>query len=134
MTAAKGVPVVFPSKSPDKISGLSFSLRIVDVPSFLGARRAINSPILSKSIVSPAGRLSITTPIPLPWLSPKSEMFIPPLKQDDIILPQISVNSPPIDLNTSKKFGKDFRTHSAPRIISGCSHIVDAIAIDIAIR
>lgn len=47
--------------------------------------------------------------------------------------PHIFSNSPPSERYTSKKFGNDFLTHSAPRIISGCSHIVAAIAIDIGI-
>ena len=55
------------------------------MPSFFAALRAMNFPISSKSSGSPAGRLSSTTPMPLPWLSPKMETEIPPLNNDDIV-------------------------------------------------
>ena len=50
--------------------------RGVAVLSRPGARRAICTTTASRSMVSPAGRPSMTTPIPLPWLSPKTEILI----------------------------------------------------------
>ena len=61
-----GVPVVFPSNTPDKIVTLSSSLRGVEklvCPGFLLFK---NSWISSSAKVRPEGHPSMTTPMPLP--------------------------------------------------------------------
>ena len=65
-----GVPVVFPSKTPERISAESDSFRLVVYllcPGFLLSRKLWMS---SSEIGMPAGQPSITTPIPGPWDSP----------------------------------------------------------------
>ena len=60
------VPVVFPSKIPERNSTVSGSLRwvtILDCPGFLLSN---SSWIASKFIVTPAGKPSITPPIAKP--------------------------------------------------------------------
>ena len=65
-----GVPVVFPSNNPDKISSLSFSflwVTIFDCPGFLLSKSFwINSIFIS----FPDGQPSIIPPILFPWDSP----------------------------------------------------------------
>ena len=70
---------------PEGIFGRSLSLRGVAVLSLPGARRAICASTASRSIFSPAGNPSITTPIPPPWLSPNTEIFILSPYAEDIL-------------------------------------------------
>ena len=78
MTAARGAPQVTPSARPDKISGASASFRGVDQLPVPGARRVRKACNSSRSILSPAGRPSTTTPMPGAWDWPKMETVMAP--------------------------------------------------------
>ncbi len=69
-SSAIGVPVVFPSKTPERISTRSFSCRgetSGDVP---GRRRSRNVWTSLSSSAMPGGQPSTTAPTAVPWLSP----------------------------------------------------------------
>ena len=76
ITAHRGVPVVFPSKTPERMRGSSASRRAVDMGLFPGARRAISARIKSISTPMPGGTCSNTTPMAGPWDSPKMICFM----------------------------------------------------------
>ena len=71
MTAHRGAPVVFPSNTPETISGMSASFRAVERALCPGALRAISLRMKSQSRAMPAGTPVSTTPISGPWDSPK---------------------------------------------------------------
>ena len=64
------VPVVFPSKIPDRNSTVSGSFLWVTILDCPGLRLFNSFWIASKSSVNPAGKPSITPPIAVPWDSP----------------------------------------------------------------
>ncbi len=81
---ATGIPVVFPSKTPDRISTWSGSARAEVIGLVPGLLRSSSGWISETESGSPAGHPSITTPIAGPWLSPnvvmrndRPKVFIP---------------------------------------------------------
>src|SRR5699024_2329281 len=65
-----GVPVVFPSNTPERISTESLSMRLVVYLLCPGLRLSRNACISFSVSGSPAGQPSITTPTAAPWDSP----------------------------------------------------------------
>ena len=65
------MPVVFPSKTPERIWTASASLRGVEMALCPGLRRSKNAWISEGVRVNPAGHPSMTTPSASPWDSPK---------------------------------------------------------------
>ena len=65
-----GVPVVRPSKTPERISTRSFSARGVVMALCPGRRRSSSFCTSSVARGMPAGVPSTMTPTPAPWLSP----------------------------------------------------------------
>src|SRR5271157_5912821 len=70
MSRAIGVPVVSPSKTPERISTRSFSARGLVMALWPGLRRSSSFWMSSTARAIPGGAPSITTPMPGPWLSP----------------------------------------------------------------
>ncbi len=70
MTIPIGVPVVYPSCSPELIVTSSGSPREVVIIDWPGLRRSSSACIASVSRSTPAGQPLIVTPIAFPWLSP----------------------------------------------------------------
>src|SRR3954468_10335305 len=89
MTMPMAVPVVFPSKTPDRIFTTSPSLRWLtncDVP----VRRRSTSPCRSASVSSrPGGHPSTMQPSAGPWLSPK----VVTVNSRPMVLPDIQLLS-----------------------------------------
>ena len=69
-----GVPVVRPSKTPERISTVSASLRGVVMSLWPGRRRSSSAWISAAVIGRRGGQPSITTPMAGPWLSPQVVM------------------------------------------------------------
>ena len=91
MIMEMGVPVVLPSKTPDRICTRSASLRAVvmaDCPGFLLSRYTW---IISSLISMPAGKPSRTAPRAGPWDSPHVvSCSILPIVEPAIALPRLS--------------------------------------------
>ena len=80
------VPVVLPSKIPDKNSTVSGSLRCVTILDCPGLRLFNSFWIASKSTCNPAGNPSMIPPIAVPWDSPYVVTFNKfPKELNDII-------------------------------------------------
>ena len=71
--------MVLPLKIPERISTLSSSLREVEISDNFGLRLSTSLCTISSLNSSPGGQPSTTTPIHLPWLSPKhvTAKFLP---------------------------------------------------------
>ncbi len=65
-----GVPVVRPSNTPARISGVSSSLRGVVMRDWPGLRRCRSGIRSSADSCSPGGQPSTMQTLPGPWLSP----------------------------------------------------------------
>lgn len=79
MSDVSGAPQVRPSTMPQRISGLSASLRCVVMRFCSGALLAMKASSSTASTASPAGSPSIVTPMAAAWLWPKTavRMFLP---------------------------------------------------------
>ncbi len=69
------VPVVIPSKIPERNSTVSGSFRWVTILDWPGFLLFNSSCIALKSITTPAGKPSMIPPIAMPWDSPKVVSF-----------------------------------------------------------
>ncbi|CAN3995960.1 SpoVT-AbrB domain-containing protein, partial [Dysosmobacter welbionis] len=108
--AHRGAPQVTPFSRPERNTGASASLRAVERWLFPGFRRARKAFSSSRSMASPAGRPSTTTPMALPWDWPKTEIFRRlPNSEDMDITSQVLVHLPEIRVGLLHALGPQHR-------------------------